>query len=196
MQRPEEPPLVGTGGGGTHGFSEEASGDDELMALAGGGSERAFDALVRRHQARVLRLAHRYLGDSALAADVAQNTFVALFRSRAEYRPSGRFCAYLYRLVLNQCRMARRSKGNRLRVLIEMRDFSVTPEYTMPRERPRDLEAALGELSEKLREVVILRFCAEQSYEEIAEALDLPTGTVKRRLFDAMAKLRARLEER
>ena len=196
MQRPVEQPLPGTGGGRTHDFSVEATNDDELMALAGSGSERAFAALVRRHQARVLRLAYRYLGDSALAADVAQNTFVVLFRTTAEYRPSGRFCSYLYRLLLNQCRTARRSKVNRLRVLIEMRDSRLIPEYTLPRERPRDLEAALGELSEKLREVVVLRFCAEQSYEEISETLDLPTGTVKRRVFDAMAKLRARLEER
>lgn len=196
MQRPEEPPLLSTGGGRPHGFSLGATSDDELMLLAAGGSERAFDALVRRHQSRVLRLAYRYLGDNALAADVAQNTFVVLLRSTAEYRPSGRFCAYLYRILLNQCRTARRSKVNRLRALIEMRDFSSSPQYTMPRERPRDLEAALGELSEKLREVVVLRFCAEQSYEEISETLDLPTGTVKRRVFDAMAKLRARLEER
>lgn len=196
MERPEEQPLLGTGGGRTQSFLAETTSDDELMSLAADGFERAFDALVRRHQARVLRLAYRYLGDSALAADVAQNTFVVLFRSTAEYRPNGRFCSYLYRLLLNQCRTARRSKMNRLRVLIEMRDSRLTPECTMPRERPRDLEAALGELSEKLREVVILRFCAEQSYEEIAETLDLPVGTVKRRVFDAMAKLRARLEER
>lgn len=196
MQRAEERPPLGTGGGRTHGFSVQASSDDELMLLAGEGSERAFEALVRRHQARVLRLAYRYLGDSALAADVAQNTFVVLLRSTVEYRPSGRFCAYLYRILLNQCRTARRSKVNGLRILTELRDSSSIPAYALPRERPRDLEAALGELSEKLREAVILRFCAEQSYEEISETLDVPTGTVKRRVFDAMVKLRARLEER
>ena len=62
------------------------------------------------------------------------------------------------------------------------------------RERRRDLRVALGELSEKLRSVVLLRYSAGLSYDEIAETLEIPIGTVKRRLFDAMTKLRESLE--
>ena len=70
-----------------------------------------------------------------------------------------------------------------------------SPAHVLQRERQRDLERAVAGLSTKLRDVVVLRFCAELNYDEIAETLDIPMGTVKRRLFDAMAKLREELEE-
>jgi RNA polymerase sigma-70 factor, ECF subfamily len=159
----------------------------DLMLLARGGVDGALDTLIQRHQARVLRLACRYVGDPSLAADVAQNTFVALFRSASQYRACGKFKAYLYRLLLNQCHMARRSARTHVRALSELREFEPSPAHALQR--------AIAGLSTKLREVVVLRFCAELDYHEIAETLDIPTGTVKRRLFDAMAKLRDELEE-
>lgn len=182
-------------GGRSDGLPIHADGsDDDLMLLARGGAEGAFNVLIRRHQARVLRLAFRYLGDVALAADVVQNTFVALFRAAPQYRAHGKFTAYLYRLLLNQCRMARRSARSHVRALVDMKVSGLSPEYVLQRERHREVEQALAELSTKLRDVVVLRFSAELSYDEIAETLDIPTGTVKRRLFDAMAKLRDKLE--
>jgi RNA polymerase sigma-70 factor, ECF subfamily len=189
--------ALGAGGGGR---SDEPCGhgdrnDDDLMLLARGGVDGALNTLIERHQARVLRLACRYVGDSALAADVAQNTFVALFRSASQYQARGRFKAYLYRLLLNQCHMARRSALTHVRALTELRESELTPTHVLQRERQRDLERAVAGLSTKLRDVVVLRFCAELDYDEIAETLDIPTGTVKRRLFDAMAKLREELEE-
>jgi RNA polymerase sigma-70 factor, ECF subfamily len=187
--------LVAGGGRGDESVAHGDRSDDDLMLLARGGAEGALNTLIQRHQARVLRLACRYVGDQALAADVAQNTFVALFRSAPQYRPRGRFSAYLYRLLLNQCHMARRSAQSHVRGLTELRESGLSPAHVLQRERQRDLERALAGLSTKLRDVVVLRFCAEQSYEEIAETLDIPTGTVKRRLFDAMAKLRDELGE-
>jgi RNA polymerase sigma-70 factor, ECF subfamily len=182
-------------GGRSEGSAFHADGsDDDLMLLARGGAEGAFNALIQRHQARVLRLAFRYLGDAALTADVAQNTFVALFRALPKYRAHGKFTAYLYRLLLNQCRMARRSVRSHVRALVDMKVCGLSPEYVLQRERHREVEQALAELSAKLRDVVVLRFSAELSYDEIADTLDIPTGTVKRRLFDAMAKLRDKLE--
>ncbi|HEX6277923.1 MAG TPA: sigma-70 family RNA polymerase sigma factor [Polyangiaceae bacterium] len=183
----------GVSGGELAGDGDES--DDGLMLLARGGVEGALDALIERHQARVLRLASRYVGDAMLAADVAQNTFVALFRSAPQYQARGKFKAYLYRLLLNQCRMARRSARSHVRVLSDLRESGVGSEQVLQRERQRDLEQAVARLSVKLRDVVVLRFCAELSYDEIAETLDIPTGTVKRRLFDAMAKLRDELGE-
>jgi len=118
-----------------------------------------------------------------------------LFRSASQYRACGRFKAYLYRLLLNQCHMARRSARTHVRALSDLRESEPSPAHVLQRERQRDLERAVAGLSTKLRDVVVLRFCAELNYDEIAETLDIPTGTVKRRLFDAMAKLREELEE-
>jgi RNA polymerase sigma-70 factor, ECF subfamily len=172
--------------------------DDELMLLARGGVEEAFDVLVRRHQARVLRMAGRLLGRGALAPDVAQNAFLEIYRGLDRYQPQGKFSAYLFRVLLNQCRTAARS-ARRAGVLVG--DLPATSgdrsgeSLILAREREREVEAALRRLSEKLRTVVVLRHSAGLSYDEIAETLDLPLGTVKRRLFDAMEKLRRMLED-
>ena len=170
--------------------------DDELMLLARGGLDAAFDTLIRRHQRPVLRVALRYLGEAALAADVAQNTFVALLRALPDYRANGQFKAFLYRILLNQCRMARRSERSFQRALDQASNATEQDAHAVLfREQRRDVERALLRLSDKLREVVVLRFGADFNYDEIGETLRIPTGTVKRRLFTAKAKLREMLEE-
>jgi RNA polymerase sigma-70 factor, ECF subfamily len=170
--------------------------DDDLMLLARAGAPGAFDTLIRRHQPRMLRLSYRYLGDASLAADAAQNAFVALFRTLPSYRAQGKFSSYLYRLLLNQCRMTKRSRRaeqKALDVVSSWEERNVAE--TLQRERQREVEVAVGELSVKLREVVLLRYGAGLEYGDIAETLDIPLGTVKRRMFDAMAKLREVLGE-
>ena len=169
--------------------------DDELMLHARNGSAEAFDTLVRRHQRKALRVAFRYLGETSLAADAAQNAFVAVYRGLAQYQACGKFTAFFYRVLLNQCRMARRSAATESRVLIELWSHG-EPEsrQTQPHEQRRDVEAAVRELSPKLRDVVLLRFGADLGHDEIAETLDIPVGTAKRRLFVAMSKLRETLE--
>ena len=174
----------------------ECRSDDELMLLARGGSDAAFTTLIRRHQARTLRMAVRYLGRDALAADVAQDTFVEIFRALPSYRAHGKFSSYLYRVLLNRCHMTwRSSRAERRALEYACEETTEIPELELLlRERRRDLRVALGELSEKLRSVVLLRYSAGLSYDEIAETLEIPIGTVKRRLFDAMTKLRESLE--
>src|SRR5688572_31952924 len=103
---------------GESGFS--ASSDDELMVLARGGLATAFDALVRRHQARALRVASRLLGSSAVAPDVVQNAFIEVYRALSRYQARGHFSAYFYRILLNQCRMLQRSQRPKSRALVEL----------------------------------------------------------------------------
>lgn len=174
--------------------------DDDLMLLARGGVAGAFDVLVRRHQRKVLRLAAKYVGSTAAATDVAQNTFIEVYRALPSYRANGKFSSWLYRLLLNQCRMSRRASARqdeRLRELAMVAGEELhgqSPESILARERRREVESALGQLSDKLREVVVLRFVSELSYEEISEVLDIPVGTVKSRLFAGLDKLRQQLE--
>ena len=174
--------------------------DDELMLLARGGSGAAFDALVQRHQGRVLGVAARHLGRSDLAPDVAQNTFVQIYRSLPRYQPRGKFMAFLYCVLLSQCRMAQRSAWVERHALGEAALLpSDTPdgpdEQILARERQRGVESAVRKLSEKLRTVILLRYSAGLDYQTIAEVLGLPLGTVKRRLFDGVEKLRQKMEE-
>jgi RNA polymerase sigma-70 factor (ECF subfamily) len=179
----------------------EARQDDELMLLARGGLEAAFDTLVRRHQARALRVAARFLGRGALAPDAVQNAFLEIYRGLTTYRPLGRFPAYLYRVLVNQCRIAQRSGRVEMRaldrLLMEESDVAVhAEEQILAREQRRELDRALARLSERLRAVVLLRYSAGLSLDEIADSLEIPLGTVKRRLFDALAKLEAAMEEK
>lgn len=182
----------------------ESRSDDELMLLTRGGLRSAFDVLVRRHQRAVLGAAQRYLGSESLAADCAQNAFVEVYRARDCYQPRGKFTGFLFRVVYNQCRMIVRAGGSekrrrehlaaeRLGDLSSEEDSATAESRLLQREREREVELAVAQLSEKQRAVVMLRYGADLSYLEIAASLELPLGTVKRRLFDATAKLQAML---
>jgi RNA polymerase sigma-70 factor, ECF subfamily len=166
--------------------------DDELMLLTRGGTQQAFDTLVRRHQLRALRVALRFLGEPTAAKDAAQSAFLELYRARQAYQPCGKFTAYLCRIVLNQCRMSKRGAHHRWREQVDPADLCT--QELLTREHNRDLQRALDCLSEKLRAVVILRYGEDLNLAEIAESLELPLGTVKRRLFDAMAMMRESME--
>ncbi len=180
---------------------DEAAGrdDDDWMLLARNGRPGAFDELVKRHQAAALAVAYRYLGQPDAAKDAAQNAFVEIYRRLPDYRPQGRFRAYLHRILLNQCRMAARSRGIRRRLDERLAHGEEAPaalpdEQILARERQRQVERALLALSDKLRSVVVLHFSGELSHGEIADALGIKVGTVKSRLNAALVRLRAEME--
>lgn len=182
---------------------EPAHTDDEWMLLARSGRPGAFDALVRRYQVRAVSVAYRYLGQRELAKDVAQNTFLEIFRRLDEYQPHGRFPGYFHRILLNQCRMAARSRRIRMRFQDRLvqgdaedaGEGALPDEQILARERQRRVDRALLKLSEKLRAVVVLQFSGGLSQAEIAEALDIKLGTVKSRVSAALVALREELEE-
>jgi RNA polymerase sigma-70 factor (ECF subfamily) len=174
--------------------------DDELMLLVGGGVRAAFDELVRRHRRRLLGVAMRYVRCPGLAHDVTQNTLLDIYRAAPRYQPRGSFTSFLYRALLNQCRMAGRTAAaqERLRVTaaVAPTDLGETAEdQVLARERERRVQHALDRISDKLRAVVVLRYSGGLAYQEIADVLEIPVGTAKRRLFDALEKLRELLVE-
>jgi RNA polymerase sigma-70 factor (ECF subfamily) len=177
-------------------------GDDELMLLVRGGRGACFDELVRRHQRRMLGVAARYVRSAGLARDIAQNTFLEVYRAAPGYQSRGAFRSFLYCILLNQCRMARRSaRSDERRLaaaalqLTDELDPRTSEASILARERARDVQRALDALSEKLRAVVVLRYSGDLSYQEISDVIGIPLGTTKRRLFDALEKLREILEE-
>jgi RNA polymerase sigma-70 factor (ECF subfamily) len=195
----QPPPARAAGARDSSVAEDEFAGrdDDELMLLAREGSLAAFDVIVRRHQQRLSRMALHRLRDPAIAADVVQDTFLQAYLSLPKYQARGKLICFLCRVLINRCRMVRRSALRRQIGAETDPDITGTldPDRVLEREQSRQIDAALARLSDKLRDVVLLRHCAELSYDEIAESLNIPVGTAKRRHFDAMQRLRSLLEE-
>lgn len=176
-----------------------ARGDDELMSLSLGGSREAFRVLVRRHESKAVAFGTRYLGSAPLARDAAQEAFVELYRSLPRYEPRGKFLSYWHQILLNQCRMALRAGLTRSEAHARLESVPPVPhpspdELLIALQNEQQVARALEGLSEKLRVVVALRFGAGLPLQEVATTLELPLGTVKSRLFAALAELKAVLK--
>ncbi len=171
--------------------------DDELMQLARGGMQRAFEVLVARHQQVVIRVAKKYLQNQPEADDAVQNAFVEVYRRLNHYSPQGKFVPFLYRVVINECRMLLRSRRYEKKALNQLAEQRSTlpvnkdiPELQLlASEKRRIVVQAMDQLRPKLKEALILRFAGELSYKEIAQTLKIRQGTVKSRIFCGLAKL-------
>ena len=188
------------------------AGDDAaLVARAQGGDGAAFDLLVRRHQQIVFAVALRMLGDRDEAEDVAQDVFVRAYRAIGSFRREAKLSTWLVSIAMNLCRNRRRWWARRKRVIVASLDEPVETEKGAvehavadpapgPRhqaesaERERHIMAALLQLSEVDRTMIVLRDLQGHSYEEIAEIAGCQLGTVKSRLSRARVQLRALLD--
>ena len=172
--------------------------DDALISLAHGGDRGAFEEIVRRHQRKVIAFATRFFGQEAVALDVAQEVFLDVMTALGRYRAEGRSTVWLYRVTLNRCRMTARSvryeHRARDRIFVERKEQLTNDEATA-RDREQRLRRALLELPEKHRAVLQLRYWGGLSHEEIAAVLETREGTVKSRMWNALASLRAKLGE-
>jgi RNA polymerase sigma-70 factor (ECF subfamily) len=181
--------------------AESAGGDSaEFVARLRAGDRRAFEDFVRAHQHRIYGLALRMLGNSAEAQDVAQEAFLRAYRGLAEFRGDARLSTWLYaiasRLCLNRLaggerRLIRDDEG----ILDRLADVRPGPDETLERDELEEaLRRAIAELPEERRVVVVLRDVDGLAYEEIAEILALPVGTVRSRLHRARLDLKEKLE--
>jgi RNA polymerase sigma-70 factor (ECF subfamily) len=172
--------------------------DLELVRRAQRGERGAFDLLVLRYQHKVIKLVARLLRDPSEAEDVAQEAFVKAYRALGSFRGDSAFYTWLYRIAVNTARntMAARQRrplayeadlGESEQSVVESRMRHVdTPEATvLSDEINRTVNHAVEELPEDLRTAIILREVEGLSYEEIAEAMDCPVGTVRSRIFRA-----------
>jgi RNA polymerase sigma-70 factor (ECF subfamily) len=167
------------------------------------GDRLAVEALIRRYQNYVYRLCYLVMRTEQDAEDMTQETFIRAFRAlpRFEIRKGTSFEAWLYRIAVNACRSRMRRKWYQVLPWPEPAPQMVAePEEQPDRlmilgERRNDVLQAVDALGEKHRIVVILRYYAGLSNEEIARALNIPSGTVRSRLHIARHRLRATLEE-
>ncbi len=162
-----------------------------------GGSEGAFTALVHRHQKSLVNFFVR-MGASSDCEDLVQETFVRLFRYRRQYKPAARFTTFLYHLARNVWADRGRKIIRIERLATEFQNHVELNGHAAP-ERPGeavDIEAALDRLSPKLREVIVLNVYQGLRYQEVADVLEIPLGTVKSRINLALAALKEILHER
>lgn len=173
--------------------------DDELVSAALGGDAEAFGALVERHRRDALRVAYGIAdGD---ADDVAQDAFFKAYRKLGQFRAGASFRAWLLTIVANEARNRRRSFLRRNALVLRVRDTATVPPADDPedvavrRARRQVLTDALVRLSDRDREVLVLRYFGELTEIEMAAGLGCAPGTVKSRLSRAMGRLRAELGE-
>ncbi len=179
--------------------------DAELVALAHAGDVEAFGRLVQRNQHYVYNAVCHLVGDAREAEDIAQDVFVKAYRSIGRFEGRSKFSTWLYGIMLNSVRSFWRRQARRPALIQEPADDDepgADPEAhgddpfeaTARGERVETVRAAIAALDEDLREIVVLRDVRGLSYEELAEVLDVPDGTVKSRLHRARLALKEMLE--
>lgn len=166
--------------------------DGQLVALTLGGNAEAFSTLVERYDRAVYHLAYRTLHDVEEARDAAQEAFFKAYRSLRTFKPGARFSTWIFAITYHACcdRLNRRKRYSN-EELPERADPGMGPENSaIAMDEARRLRAAIDCLPEKYRTVITLYHLQGQQYEEIAQVLGLPMGTVKTHLFRAKEQLR------
>ena len=173
-------------------------GDEALVARAQRGDKRAFEVLVLKYQHRIYTLVSRFVRDSDEVQDVVQEAFIKAYRALPSFRAESAFYTWLYRIAINTAKnylvsRARRPQGVDLDVeeaeFVEsaeaLRDNSSPESLLMTDELHAAVNSAIGRLPEDLRTALSLREFDGLSYEEIAEVMGCPVGTVRSRIFRA-----------
>jgi RNA polymerase sigma-70 factor (ECF subfamily) len=169
----------------------DARSDLELIAAINGGDAAAFEVLYLRYRDWVVGLACRFTGDSDAALDVLQETFLYFLKKFPGFRLTANLKTFLYPAVRNLSIAARRKAARYQSSEPELAQIEQTASPEVVSAPKSELEAALSSLPEEQREVLRLRFVDNLKLSEIADAAEIPLGTVKSRLHNALQALRA-----
>lgn len=176
------------------------SEETRLIARCLAGDREAQEALLRRYQQMVYRIAYNMLGNPEDALDACQDSLVAMLRSLPRFRGESSLSTWVYRVAVNTCIMKHRSLRTRTRVVVDIPLDEAQSAIQAPQPEAvaasREAQAAVREhiasLPPEFRAVVVLREMEGLSYEEIADALQVPLGTVQSRLSRGRRLLRER----
>ena len=184
--------------------------DETLAAEAAAGRQRAFRELLQRYERPVFSLIYRMVRDRALAEDLSQETFIRAFRSIGKYNPGYKFSSWIFKIAhnltidhLRRKRIDTISLQGSRHALTEDAQARTQPVVESSDERPdayvenielgSEIEAAIGRLRPHYRTATLLRHVEGYSYNEIAEIMDLPLGTVKTYIHRARLELKEAL---
>ncbi len=178
-------------------MSNQAS-DKKLVERVQKGDKGAFDLLVLKYQHKIVNLVMRYVRDPDLALDISQEAFIKAYRALPRFRGDSAFYTWMYRIAVNTAKNHLAAQRRRpMDVELDMQDpeqydlhaklkETDTPEgIAQSDELKETVERAIAALPEDLRTAIILRELEGMSYEEIAETMDCPVGTVRSRIFRA-----------
>jgi RNA polymerase sigma-70 factor, ECF subfamily len=181
--------------------SSTAADDRSLVAAAQAGDRRSLDILLRRHYDKVHAICRRIAGSSRDADDAAQEAMISIVRGLERFDGRSAFTTWIYRIATNAALDELRKRSRRPALHVATDDDGYTPEAVDSlSERTVEavadrmaIDAALGELPDEFKAAVVLRDVCDLDYSEIAQALDIPVGTVKSRIARARAQLVERL---
>ena len=173
--------------------------DQILVERAQAGDRHAFDQLVSKYQRKLGRLLSRFIRDSAEIEDVTQEAFVKAYRALPSFRGDSAFYTWLYRIGINTAKNYLVAQGRRAPTSTQfdseeaetfesadqLRDINTPESLLMSKQIGETVNSAIDALPEELRRAIVLREIDGLSYEEIAEMMDCPIGTVRSRIFRA-----------
>jgi len=181
--------------------------DQILVEKAQGGDKRAFDLLVSKYQRKLGRLLSRYIRDPAEVEDVSQEAFIKAYRALPSFRGDSAFYTWLYRIGINTAKNYLVSQGRRAPTSTEfdsdeaetfedaglLRDINTPESLLLSKQIGQTVNAAMDALPDELRQAIVLREIDGMSYDEIANIMDCPIGTVRSRIFRAREAVAGKL---
>lgn len=181
--------------------------DQQLVQRVKKGDKRAFDLLVVKYQHKILGLVARYVRDSGEVQDVTQEAFIKAYRALPKFRGDSQFYTWLYRIAINTAKNHLMAKGRRppssdidvqdaeyFESAGQLKDIENPENQLFGAELKEIVNKAISQLPEDLRTAVTLREFDGLSYEDIADIMDCPVGTVRSRIFRAREAIDKQLE--
>lgn len=189
------------------GDRRSGSSDKALVQRVKQGDRSAFDLLVAKYQHKILNLIMRYVKDPSEAMDVAQEAFIKAYRAVPSFRGDSAFYTWIYRIAINTAKnhlvAARRrpasldfdlSDSEAFEPFAALRDIDSPEHLALTDEIGEVINQAVEDLPDELRTAILLREIEGMSYEEIAQTMDCPVGTVRSRIFRAREAIDKKLK--
>jgi RNA polymerase sigma-70 factor, ECF subfamily len=181
--------------------------DSQLVARAQQGDQQAFNLLVVKYQRKLSRLLSRFIRDQAEVEDVTQEAFIKAYRALPAFRGDSAFYTWLYRIGINTAKNYLMAMGRRAPTSTEveaedaegfeegeqLRDINTPESVLLSNEIAETVNSTIEQLPEELRRAIQMREIEGMSYEDIAQAMDCPIGTVRSRIFRAREAIAERL---
>ncbi len=180
--------------------------DWQLVQRVQGGDKTAFDVLVLKYQHKIVKLVMRYVQDPSESLDVSQEAFIKAYKALPNFRGESAFYTWLYRIAINTAKnylVARKRRPldydvdlqdpTQYEMQARLSDVATPEGHALGEEVREAVSEAVEKLPEDLRMAIVLREIEGMSYEEIAQAMDCPVGTVRSRIFRAREAIDSRL---
>lgn len=180
--------------------------DQELVSRVQKGEKAAFDILVRKYEHKLINVISRYVRDSSEVQDVAQEAFIKAYRALPNFRGESAFYTWLYRIGINTAKnyLVARSRrppnsdidaqdAEQFDSSSGLKEYATPERLALSNELASTIQMAMNELPDELRMAIVFRELDGMSYDEIADAMDCPIGTVRSRIFRARDAIEKRI---